>query len=48
MKAGFLRVLFVSVLVALASTGAWAQNKTQAYYNSHEREILPDASDPRV
>ena len=43
MKAGFLRLLFVSVLVALAYTGAWAQNKTQAYYNSHEREILPDA-----
>jgi len=43
MKAGFLRTIFVAVLLSMACSGTWAQNKTQAYYNSHEREILPDA-----
>ena len=43
MKASFLRTVCVVILLGLMSQGAWAQNKTQAYYNSHEREILPDA-----
>ncbi len=43
MKASFLRTVCVVILLGLVSQGLWAQNKTQAYYNSHEREILPDA-----
>lgn len=43
MKAFFLRTIFIVVCLGLACSSAWAQNKTQAYYNSHEREILPDA-----
>lgn len=43
MKTSFLRFFFVVVCFGLACSGAWAQNKTQAYYNSHESEILPDA-----
>lgn len=43
MKAFFLRTISVVVFLGLLCQGVWAQNKTQAYYNSHEREILPDA-----
>lgn len=43
MKAVFLRTILIVVCLGLACSNAWAQNKTQAYYNSHEREILPDA-----
>ena len=43
MKASFLRTISVVVFLGLLCQGAWAQNKTQAYYNSHEEEILPDA-----
>ena len=43
MKADFLKTMIVVVCLGLACNGAWAQNKTQAYYNSHEGEILPDA-----
>lgn len=43
MKASFLRTVCVVILLGMVGQGAWAQNKTQAYYNSHEREILPDA-----
>ena len=43
MKASFLRTVCIVILLGMAIQGAWAQNKTQAYYNSHEREILPDA-----
>ena len=45
MKTYFLRTIFIVVCLGLACSSAWTQNqnKTQAYYNSHEREILPDA-----
>lgn len=45
MKAFFMRTISVVVFLGLLCSSAWAQNqnKTQAYYNSHEREILPDA-----
>ena len=43
MKTVFLKTIVVVVCFGLACSGAWAQNKTQAYYNSHESEILPDA-----
>ena len=39
------KILNYAVVVALlfVGLGAFAQDKTQAYYNAHESEILPDA-----
>lgn len=38
-----LKHLFLSLALCSLSLGAIAQEKTLAYYNSHESEILPDA-----
>lgn len=43
MKNTFLRTILVIVSLSLICFSALSQNKSQAYYNSHEREILPDA-----
>ena len=43
MKDAFLKLFFAIVLLGMVSQIASGQNKSQAYYNSHEREILPDA-----
>ena len=43
MKNAFLRTILVIVPLSLICFSVLAQNKTQAYYNSHEKEILPDA-----
>ena len=43
MRTIFLRAFFAVFFFALFGIGALAQDKTQAYYNNHEREILPDA-----
>ena len=42
MKRYFIFILAAFVL-SFISTAAYAQDKTQAYYAQHEREILPDA-----
>lgn len=42
MKAFFQRFCIALFLVSLSGS-LFAQEKTQAYYNTHEREILPDA-----
>lgn len=34
---------FIALLVGILSSTLFAQEKTQAYYNTHENEILPDA-----
>lgn len=34
---------FIVLLVGVLSSSLFAQEKTQAYYNTHETEILPDA-----
>ena len=36
-------VIFAIITLSLFSTAVYAQDKTQAYYNQHEREIYPDA-----
>ena len=36
-------VLLTAILLSLLSIAVYAQDKTQAYYAQHEREILPDA-----
>ena len=43
MKTAFLKVLFVVVLLGMVNQVVSGQNKNQAYYNSHEMEILHDA-----
>ena len=35
--------IFITIFLSLISVGVYAQDKTQAYYAQHEREILPDA-----
>lgn len=39
----FLRITLMVLMLTLIGTIAWAQDKSQAYYNTHETEILPDA-----
>ena len=34
----------LSLLIGLLSSVMYAQEKTQSYYNTHESEILPDAT----
>ena len=43
MRTFFLRTVFTVLLLGFLGISSFAQNKTQAYYNSHETEILPDA-----
>lgn len=38
----FLRIISVFFLATI-TTSVFAKSKSQAYYNSHEAEILPDA-----
>lgn len=42
MKESVLKLCF-ALLIAFLSGSLYAQEKTQAYYNTHESEILPDA-----
>ena len=42
MKA-FVRLIYLALLLGLISGSLFAQDKSQAYYNTHESEILPDA-----
>lgn len=44
MKPSVKRIL-ISLLLSFASLNIFAQEKTLAYYNTHESEILPDAQD---
>ena len=43
MKSKGLKSLFLIVLLCFCGSVMYSQDKTQAYYSSHEREILPDA-----
>ena len=37
------KTVLAALLFCLISPALLAQDKTQTYYNTHEREILPDA-----